>query len=343
MSVQYKRAPFTGGIPDGLVGAPGLYFNADTDNGLYRIGANNWGLVVGGVKMVDLASTGITVAGDVTGGSWIGNSSTGSVRAGSGGQFYFSGLTNISAPADGALRIGTNAGGAIFDMVVPTNYTLDLRNSAHPHILRGFYSYTDASNYAGWSITPGASAITLAAITAGTGADDIAVAINPAGTGAFTIGSILSLTSAGNLRLGVDLKEGFGVYSAGINVMDVIANNSVAFRVGGSWTNHGANILGFYSSISNTRDAGIARNAAGVLEVNDGNSVGTRKQLYANTVRVDQTTVASLPAAATAGAGAYAFVTDANTTLVLGLGAPVVGGGANKVTVFSDGTNWIVG
>lgn len=54
-------------------------------------------------------------------------------------------------------------------------------------------------------------------------------------------------------------------------------------------------------------------------------------------------TVAGLPAAATAGAGATAFVTDASTTLILGLGGTVTGGGTNKVPVYSDGTNWIYG
>ena len=53
--------------------------------------------------------------------------------------------------------------------------------------------------------------------------------------------------------------------------------------------------------------------------------------------------VANLPAAATAGAGATAFVTDASTTLILGLGGAVAGGGANKVPVYSDGTNWLYG
>lgn len=55
------------------------------------------------------------------------------------------------------------------------------------------------------------------------------------------------------------------------------------------------------------------------------------------------TVVASLPSASTAGSGARAFVTDASTTVILGLGATVAGGGANKVPVYSDGTNWIVG
>lgn len=52
------------------------------------------------------------------------------------------------------------------------------------------------------------------------------------------------------------------------------------------------------------------------------------------------TTVAGLPSAATAGMGARAFVTDANATTFL---STVVGGGANKVPVVSDGTNWLIG
>jgi len=54
-------------------------------------------------------------------------------------------------------------------------------------------------------------------------------------------------------------------------------------------------------------------------------------------------TVATLPSAATAGVGAWAFVTDASTTIILGLGLTVVGSGANKVPVYSNGTNWIIG
>lgn len=54
-------------------------------------------------------------------------------------------------------------------------------------------------------------------------------------------------------------------------------------------------------------------------------------------------TVANLPSASASGAGATAFVTDASTTLILGLGGAVTGGGSNKVPVYSDGTNWIYG
>lgn len=51
-------------------------------------------------------------------------------------------------------------------------------------------------------------------------------------------------------------------------------------------------------------------------------------------------TVAQLAAAATAGAGARAVVTDANATT---FAAIVAGGGANVVPVYSDGTNWRIG
>lgn len=57
-------------------------------------------------------------------------------------------------------------------------------------------------------------------------------------------------------------------------------------------------------------------------------------------VKVTPTTFANLPAAATAGVGARAFVTDSNTAT---FNATIAGGGANAVPCFSDGTDWKVG
>ena len=54
-------------------------------------------------------------------------------------------------------------------------------------------------------------------------------------------------------------------------------------------------------------------------------------------------TVANLPSAVTGGAGGRTFVTDATMTMALGIGTAVVGGGANKVPVYSDGANWFIG
>jgi len=50
--------------------------------------------------------------------------------------------------------------------------------------------------------------------------------------------------------------------------------------------------------------------------------------------------VASLPSASTSGAGARAMVSDATATT---FASTVSGGGANKVPVVSDGTNWLIG
>lgn len=57
-------------------------------------------------------------------------------------------------------------------------------------------------------------------------------------------------------------------------------------------------------------------------------------------VRTDAQTTVSLPSAATAGAGARAFVTDAST---INFGSSYVGGGANARPVWSDGTDWYIG
>lgn len=51
-------------------------------------------------------------------------------------------------------------------------------------------------------------------------------------------------------------------------------------------------------------------------------------------------TVAQLPAAASAGAGARGYVTDATATT---FASTVAGTGSNKVPVYCDGTNWRIG
>lgn len=72
---------------------------------------------------------------------------------------------------------------------------------------------------------------------------------------------------------------------------------------------------------------------------------GTGAAVFANsptltTPKMTSYTVANLPAAATAGATARAYVTDANATTFASV---VAGGGANAVPVYSDGTDWRIG
>ena len=72
------------------------------------------------------------------------------------------------------------------------------------------------------------------------------------------------------------------------------------------------------------------------------NSAGTALASVdaAGNIKTTALTVANLTAAATAGAGARAFVSDSNATT---FAAVVAGGGANGVPVYSDGTNWRIG
>lgn len=46
-------------LDDGNVGAPGLAFASDLDCGLYRIGANDWGITAGGVLVQEQLATAI--------------------------------------------------------------------------------------------------------------------------------------------------------------------------------------------------------------------------------------------------------------------------------------------
>jgi len=110
------------------------------------------------------------------------------------------------------------------------------------------------------------------------------------------------------------------------------------FRVTTSGVDLGANNVRFGASFGSA-DVAILRNAAGVVEINNG-TAGTFRDLRLRTVRTEATTVASLVAAATAGAGARAFVTDATATTFM---STVAGGGSNAVPVVSDGTNWLIG
>jgi hypothetical protein len=65
---------------------------------------------------------------------------------------------------------------------------------------------------------------------------------------------------------------------------------------------------------------------------------GSGTVTFSGLVRLGTYTVATLPSAS-ANAGAFAQVTDSNSTTN---GATVTGGGSNRVPVFSNGANWII-
>lgn len=94
------------------------------------------------------------------------------------------------------------------------------------------------------------------------------------------------------------------------------------------WTNDAG------SADSGGIDLRLTRVAPGLLKL-AGATSGTGAVLA-----ITALTVATLPSASTAGAGARAFVTDATATTFLSI---VAGGGANGVPVVSNSTNWLIG
>lgn len=151
---------------------------------------------------------------------------------------------------------------------------------------------------------------------------------------------------------------GFYNIGAGHDIGAVASGRVVLRMFGTTSTNGGINLGGTGrllwstsadSAPTTTTDVGLARNAAGVLEVNN-NTAATYRDLKLRNllagggngsyVQTPSMTVANLAAASTAGSGARAFVTDATATTFL---STVAGGGSNKVPVVSDGTNWLIG
>lgn len=138
---------------------------------------------------------------------------------------------------------------------------------------------------------------------------------------------------------------GFIVYS---NAVGTLYQGSEALVSGGFAQQLGA--LGTLSWRSTNRvDSGsvdtlLRRVSAGVLEINNGTNgqyrdLMLRYLIASGYVKITPVALASLVAAATAGDGATANITDALAPV---LGAVAVGGGAEKVTVRSNGTSWLV-
>jgi hypothetical protein len=69
-------------------------------------------------------------------------------------------------------------------------------------------------------------------------------------------------------------------------------------------------------------------------------SIGQFSAVTLSTISTTVYTVVTLPSAATSGVGARTFVSDATLAVFASI---VVGGGSNKVPVYSDGTNWRIG
>lgn len=149
-------------------------------------------------------------------------------------------------------------------------------------------------------------------------------------TGNFFVGNGSALTGIGG---------GTSISSGNSNVAVVAANSNVSVGVGGTsniavFATTGEYVTGLLSVSGNILGGNITTGAG------SGGNITGANVISCTNVKTVATTVAGLPAAATVGAGARAFVTDATSTT---FAATAVGGAANAVPVWTDGTTWKIG
>ncbi len=248
-------------------------------------------------------------------------------------RFFVSGSGTYS---DGVLGNFSNTGYLAIGGALDTRLYRDAastfaqRNGTTQQIFRLYNTYTDASNYERLTLTGVAgTSVNITAETLGTGGDNLDIVLTPAGSGRTKMSGGLTLTSGGLLLSGFG--SGLDNYASGLRLGNA---GEVAWCV---------------SAGNSAVDTAFLRGAAGQVDVTNGTAATYRDLKLRNLlagggngsyVQTPSMTVANLAAAATAGAGARAFVTDANATTFL---STVAAGGANKVPVVSDGTNWLIG
>lgn len=175
-------------------------------------------------------------------------------------------------------------------------------------------------------------------------------------------GGVAAITEQTGLYI-PDLTRGttnYGVYSAvssGTNKWAIYAVGTAKSYFGGQVTfNAGQSWAGTIAVPSATQTINFATNTnlviggsgtiASVSSLNDAGNTYQPLGLNGSVllpncpIRLKSYTVATLPSASSSGAGATAFVTDANATTFASI---VASGGANGVPVYSDGTNWRIG
>jgi hypothetical protein len=186
-------------------------------------------------------------------------------------------------------------------------------------------------------VVAGGVVSTVTLVTAGVGASSTAATVLTVaaaligGTGSgFSIPVATFVTALQNTAVG---------YTALLGITAGVGNTSLGYQAGSALTTGGNNlILGNTAAASTTTVSNeITLGNASITSFRIPGLTITGGAKYMN---FGSSTVALLPAAATAGLGARAFVTDA---LAPSFGVAVTGGGAVSIPVYSDGTTWLVG
>jgi len=270
-------------------------------------------------------------------------------------------LTNTTAAAAGAQQVSpatvwtgqgwkTTATAASQEVAFRA-YTLPVQGSTNP---TGTWALQSSINGGAWTdrmtVTSGsvASATTFSATTFSAGNASFTNTGFASGlsSGTFSLANQAFLSwggTTGNLRQGAyadvaaPVAQTFSVQSVSAGTTNTAGVNRIISGSQGTGTGVGGDIL-FQCS-----QPGVSSSSQNALYTNlTIKGDGFKTTQASGPVVFAAYSVSGLPMASLV-PYARAFVTDANVGLTAGIGTTVAAGGANKVPVYSDGTNWIIG
>lgn len=225
-------------VGNGTVAAPSMTFAADSDSGLYRIGANNIGIAANGAKVLDIATTGLGITGTATVSSTTDSTSkdTGSIitEGGVGVEKAIFAGTTINAGT--ALTVGTDV-----NLAKEVNHNVTVTTTTTAATVGGSLTVTSgqgatSGNGGALGVLSGAGGLTgasgIVSITSGAGGatSGASGAVNVA-SGAATVGgsgqvNVTSGNTASGLAGDVILTTGTSTATVTVPVV-VIAKGSV--------------------------------------------------------------------------------------------------------------------
>lgn len=211
--------------------------------------------------------------------------------------------------------------------------------------LTSWAAITRAAGFDTFATTP-TSANFAALLTNETGTGSVVFSDAPTFTGIVNVAALTAsgIITAGTASAVVSGSDGFKQAAYSANARNPIwrFGNADAYGMSyfqGSAGLGGLDVIGVHF--------GTATAAGSTLQILQGTGINVQSNVYASGnieagsyFKSHAYTVATLPAAATAGAGARSYVTDALAPTFL---TAVVGGGAIATPVFSDGASWKAG
>lgn len=365
--------PVTMMVAVSVSGSSSIYIGGGTGSGNaatalnFYTAANN--TTTNGTLRWQIDSSGHLLAG--TDNSWnIGATSSGRPAAiySAGVAITIAGVAVANSGAHGWSSTSSASGAPDVRLFRDAASTLALRNDANAQRFNIYNTYTDASNYERGFLQWNSNEFRIGTEAAGTGTNR-SIGFYTQGSQRWVIGG-----TSGNLLAGADNAYDIGavaasrprnLYLAGTistggsitSGSSLVATTSVTLGAanGVNWT--GRSVMRSPAdgivTLANAAETGFTMLRLGA---NDNTAPGLKRSgttlqarladdtddapITALYVKVKPVLVAGLPAAATAGAGARAFVTDATATTFYSV---VAGGGSNAVSVTSDGTNWLIG